>query len=113
MKRGDIVYIVYRDTRIRPHKAQIMSIGSKYIRVDMMHPSQNRFDIQTFESVPDSNGYDINAKLYENEEAYMLELERTLQLNSLRQDLHNWIDSASIEKLVTFKDFIENGEKDR
>lgn len=101
MKKGDSVYIVYDDSRMRPHRATILSIGSKYIYVSEMHPSQSRFDILTHKSVDTSSGYNIRATLYSSEADYRLLQERNAREKALREKVISWARHADMLLLET------------
>lgn len=67
--KGQDVYIVPRDSRLKPFYAKIISIGSKYITVDKLHYTENKFYTSDL-SHADSNRY----SLYLSEEHYNEEI---------------------------------------
>ena len=67
--KGQDVYIVPSDSRNKPFHAKIVSIGSKYITVDSLHYTENKFYISDLSHV-DSARY----SLYLSEEHYNEEI---------------------------------------
>ena len=49
MKVGQEVYIVPYDSRYNPFYSNVINIGKKYITVDNIHKSKNRFRICDYE----------------------------------------------------------------
>ena len=67
--KGQDVYIVPSDSRNKPFHAKIVSIGSKYITVDGLHYTENKFYISDLSHV-NSTRY----SLYLSEEHYNEEI---------------------------------------
>lgn len=70
MKKGDLVYVVFDDPRIRPIEATIISVGSKYITINNIYHGSARFHKDTLCSADDRFGRNARAKLYKSKEAY-------------------------------------------
>lgn len=45
LKAGDTVYLVPYDNRNKPCTRKILSVGKKWLKVDLMHKSENKFDV--------------------------------------------------------------------
>lgn len=64
LKAGDIVYLVPYDNRNKPCTRKILSVGKKWLRVDFMHRSENKFDVMDdYKHTPDlgSSDYILHA----------------------------------------------------
>lgn len=72
----------------------------------MIHPSQNRFDISTHESVGSPTGYNIRATLYNSESEYKLLQERAAREKALREKVISWARHADMLLLNTVINFI-------
>lgn len=66
--KGQDVYIVPYDSRNEPFHAKIVSIGSKYITVDRLHYTENKFYISDLSHV------NTRYSLYLSEEHYNEEI---------------------------------------
>lgn len=99
MKKGDKVYVVYKDARNRPHYSNIISVGSKYITIDGVHRDYSRFDKITKESVDTQNGWNCRAVLFESEEAYNEYVLRKNRKVLLRNKLIDYIKTLECDKL--------------
>lgn len=99
MKKGDKVYVVYDDTRNKPHYSNIISVGSKYIIIGNIHRDYSRFDKMTKRSVDAPNGYNCRAMLFENEEAYNKHVLRKNKEALLKNKLISYIKTLECDKL--------------
>lgn len=98
MQKGDKVYIVPSDTRIKPYYATVKSVGRAYITVDG-HISYSRFSIYTHKSVPDRTGWDPQLTLYESEEDYQAEQKIQNERHQLINKIKNKLPDATLSEL--------------
>lgn len=75
------VYIVPSDSRYKPFHANIIGIGSKYITVDRLHYTENKFYVSNWQHV-NSCRY----ALYLSEEHY----KETLAANKKRKEIYDY-----------------------
>ena len=68
IKVGAILYIVPKDVRYRPFKAEVLKIGRKYIELWGLHKTENRFSITDLCNVCDDGN--SRYKLYASKEDY-------------------------------------------
>lgn len=104
--KGQDVYIVPYDSRDKPFHAKVISLGSKYIAVDMMHYTENKFFVSDLKHI--DNRYD----LYLSEEHY----KETMAANKKRSEVYNYCSNSlyklnynqlcAVETLI--KEYIEN-----
>ena len=87
--KGQDVYIVPSDSRNKPFHAKIVSIGSKYITVDGLHNTENKFYVSDLSHV-DSTRY----SLYLSEEHY----KETMAANKKRKEIYEYC-SHNLHKL--------------
>lgn len=80
LAKGQDVYIVPSDSRNKPFHAKIVSIGSKYITVDKLHHTENKFYISDFSHI--NNRY----SLYLSEEHYNEEI----KAREKRKEIYNY-----------------------
>lgn len=80
LAKGQDVYIVPHDSRYKPFHAKVISIGSKYITIDNLHYTENKFYISDLSNI--SGRYD----LYFSEEHY----EREIKAREKRKEIYNY-----------------------
>lgn len=64
LKSGDTVYLVPYDNRNESCNRKILSVGKKWLKVDFLHRSENKFDVMdNYKHTPDlgSSSYVIHA----------------------------------------------------
>lgn len=98
IQKGDKVYIVPSDTRIKPYYATVKSIGRAYITVNG-HPSYSRFSIYIHKSVPDRTGWDPQLTLYKSEEDYQIEQKIQNERCQLINNIKNKLTDATLGEL--------------
>lgn len=79
--KGQDVYIVPSDSRYKPFHAKVIGIGSKYITVDKLHYTENKFYVSDWRSV-DNCRY----SLYLSEEHY----KETIAANEKRKEIYDY-----------------------
>lgn len=92
LKTGDTVYLVPYDSRINPFSTRIISLGNKWMKLDYMHRSENKFDVMNnYRHTPDlgSASYELHA----SEEDY----KEYLRINSAYGSLVNTIVNGLIK----------------
>lgn len=69
LKTGDTVYLVPTNDNNQPCTKKIISLGNKWLKVDFMHRSENKFDVMDdYRHTPDLGGKDY--ELHASEEDY-------------------------------------------
>lgn len=102
LKAGDTVYLVPHDTRYQPCIREILSVGTKWLKLDLMHKSENRFDITNgYKHMPDlgSSSYIIHA----SEEDYKIFCNMREEHFKLLQEvdiLKNKSDIDTLRKII-------------
>ena len=94
MKKGDSVYVVFDDPRIRPLEATIISVGSRYITIDNIHRSSARYHKDTLCSADDASGWNARAKLYKSKEAYEQSIIDSARKNELYTKITELLQEA-------------------
>lgn len=64
LKTGDTVYVIPNDTRNKPDTKEILSVGNKWLKLNNMHRSENKFDVtDNYKHTPDlgSSRYVLHA----------------------------------------------------
>lgn len=64
LKTGDTVYVIPKDTRNKPFTKEILSVGSKWLKLNHIHRSENKFDVTNdYRHTPDlgSSSYELHA----------------------------------------------------
>lgn len=80
LKTGDTVYLVPNDTRYHSCTKTIISLGNKWLKVDLLHRSENKFDVtDNYKHTPDLGS--ASYKLHASEEDY-----KTYMYLSIEQD---------------------------
>lgn len=92
LKVGDTVYLVPYDSRIEPCTKKIISLGNRWLKVDNMHRSENKFDVMDdYKHIPDLGSSDY--MLHASEEDY----KRYQELNIEQEELMKQIYSLRIK----------------
>ena len=78
--KGQDVYIVPFDSRDKPFHAKVIGLGSKYITVNWLHYTENKFYVSDWKHV---NG---RYTLYLSEEHY----KETIAANEKRKEIYNY-----------------------
>lgn len=104
LKVGDTVYLVPYDSRIKPCTKKIISLGNKWLKVDNMHRSENKFDVMDdYKHTPDlgSSGYILHASEEDCKRYHELNIEQEelmRQIYSLRIKSDNKVLKKVIKK---------------
>lgn len=96
IQKGDKVYIVPEDTRIKPYYTTVKSIGNKYITVEG-HPSYSRFILMNLYLI-EQDGTPRLA-LYESEEDYQCEQKIQNERCQLINKIKNKLPDATLSEL--------------
>lgn len=104
MEVGQKVYIVPYDSRYNPFYSNVIKIGKKYITIDNLHPSQNKFRISDFKQ--EGRAYTSRYKLYKSKEYYQKELSERIEYSEYLNNVRYKISTLSLEQLKETFDFI-------
>lgn len=105
MKVGQEVYIVPYDSRYNPFYSNVINIGKKYITVDNIHKSKNRFRICDYEQ--ECGNYSSECKLYESKHDYEHNLSESNKRNKYITEIQNKLDILNIEQLEQIYEVIK------
>ena len=104
MEVGQKVYIVPYDSRYNPFYSNVIKIGKKYITVDNIHKSKNRFRICDYEQ--ECGNYSSECSLYESKEDYQKQLSDIKERHDFIDKIHDKLNTLRVEQLKETFDFI-------
>lgn len=95
LKTGDTVYVIPNDTRSKPFTTEILSVGNRWLKLNYMHRSENKFDVMNdYRHTPDigSSSYDIHAseedyKIYCDKCEEHIKLLQQVEILKVRSDI--------------------------
>lgn len=103
LKVGDTVYLIPYDTKYRkPSNVKIISLGRKWMKLDLLHRSENKFDVMDdYKHTPElgSSDYFIHA----SEEDYKKYQELKTEYNQLLNQIHSLqmkSDNEVLKKII-------------
>lgn len=102
LKVGDTVYLDPYNSNNKPCTKRIISLGNKWLKVDLMHKSENKFDVMDdYKHTPDLGSSDYI--LHASEEDYKRYQELNIEYNLLSQQLYSLqmkSDNEVLKKIV-------------
>ena len=105
MEVGQKVYIVPYDSRYNPFYSNVINIGKKYITVDNIHKSKNRFRICDYEQ--ECGNYSSECRLYESKYDYEHNLSESNKRHKCITEIQNNLDILNIEQLEQIYEVIK------
>lgn len=86
IKVGDTVYLVPYDSRTNPCTKKVISLGNKWLKVDYLHRSENKFDVMdNYRHTPDcgSENYELHASEEDYKRYQEINIEHNMLLNQI------------------------------
>lgn len=98
LKVGDTVYLVPTNANNHSCTRDIISLGKKWLKVDLMHRSENKFDVtDSYKHTPEFGSSDY--ELHASEEDYRIYIQLSLEQDELLRQVYLLQSKSDIEVL--------------